>query len=313
MRFRFLPAAMLLLAFAPAARAQPDSLSLDDLLDSVQQWAQDNLDTNALRAFQDVDQAKLRQFLRDFQQRFQGQYVVNVAALKQTANALLPLLAAHPETRSYAAWLRARLDYLDVAEQFQLTIPPPKAEPGRPPPPAPNPSAQLERKTWQNQLAREPAPRGADALVPRLKPIFTAARVPPQLVWLAEVESSFDPEARSPVGAAGLYQLMPATARRFGLSLRPADQRLQPDDSARAAARYLRTLHDHFHDWRLSLAAYNAGEGAVQKLLDRYRTRSFDRIATHLPAETQMYVPRVEATLLRREGVPLAKLAEPRG
>ena len=51
--------------------------------------------------------------------------------------------------------------------------------------------------------------------------------------------------------------------------------------------------------WLLAVAAYNAGEGTVQRLLDRYNTRSFDRIATHLPAETQMYVPKVEATLLR--------------
>jgi membrane-bound lytic murein transglycosylase D len=70
-------------------------------------------------------------------------------------------------------------------------------------------------------------------------------------------------------------------------------------------------LYRQFGDWRLALAAYNAGEGRVQRLLDRHKTRSFDRIARHLPAETQMFVPKVEATLLRREGVELAKLSRP--
>ena len=86
------------------------------------------------------------------------------------------------------------------------------------------------------------------------------------------------------------------------------DQRLKPDQSARAAAQYLHYLHSHFKDWRLALAAYNAGEGTVDKLLRHRKTRTFDAIATRLPAETQMYVPRVEATLLRREGVTIQDL-----
>jgi membrane-bound lytic murein transglycosylase D len=101
---------------------------------------------------------------------------------------------------------------------------------------------------------------------------------------------------------------MPDTAKRFGLSLWPRDQRLQADRGATASAQYLKYLHDRFKDWRLTLAAYNAGEGTVQKLLDRYKTRSYDSIATHLPAETQLYVPKVEATVLRREGVKLSDL-----
>ena len=78
--------------------------------------------------------------------------------------------------------------------------------------------------------------------------------------------------------------------------------------SARAAAKYLRFLHNHFKDWRLALAAYNAGEGTVDRLLKGRKVRTFDAIATRLPAETQMYVPRVEATLLRREGIKLTDL-----
>ena len=108
---------------------------------------------------------------------------------------------------------------------------------------------------------------------------------------MAEVESSFDPRARSPAGAAGLFQLMPATAKRYGLRTWPLDQRLRPEDSAQAAAKYLEYLHAHFKDWRLALAAYNAGEGTVKSSSERHKARTFDAIATHLPAETQMYVP----------------------
>jgi membrane-bound lytic murein transglycosylase D len=147
--------------------------------------------------------------------------------------------------------------------------------------------------------------------VPELKPIFTAQKIPPELVWVAEVESSFDRRALSPAGAAGLFQLMPDTAKRFGLSLWPRDQRFQPEPSATASAQYLKYLYDRFKDWRLALAAYNAGEGTVQKLLDRYKTDSYDDIAEHLPAETQMYVPRVEAVLLQREGANLEQLSAP--
>jgi membrane-bound lytic murein transglycosylase D len=159
------------------------------------------------------------------------------------------------------------------------------------------------------EVARQPWPPTASNYVAQLKPIFTEAKVPAELVWIAEVESSFDVAARSPVGAAGLFQLMPETAKRYGLSLWPRDQRYQPDPSARASAQYLKFLYDKFKDWRLALAAYNAGEGTVQKHLKRRNARSYDDIASDLPVETQMFVPKVEAVLLRREGVKLSDLA----
>jgi membrane-bound lytic murein transglycosylase D len=108
-----------------------------------------------------------------------------------------------------------------------------------------------------------------------------------------------------------MFQLMPATAKSFGLSLWPRDQRKIPEVAAMAAAKYLRQLHAQFGDWRLAVAAYNCGEGRVQKSLERYGTKSYERIATHLPAETQMYVPKVEATILKREGLALEKLKAP--
>jgi membrane-bound lytic murein transglycosylase D len=297
-----------LLLWAVVSSAQDDTMTLDELVQSADQWAKENLDDETWQALREVDRDKVKQFFRDIQKQFYGEYVIDLAPLKDTARAVLPLLEGYEETEPYGAWLKAQLDYLDVADQLRRTIPPPKVEPGLPPRPVPNPAPKMEREIWIKQIAARPRPEAANPYVSRLKPIFTGQGVPPELVWIAEVESSFDPRARSPVGATGLFQLMPATAKRYGLRTWPLDHRLRPDDSARAAAKYLDYLHAHFKDWRLALAAYNAGEGTVEKLLQRHKARTFDEIATHLPAETQMFVPRVEATLARREGVKLSQL-----
>ena len=192
-----------------------------------------------------------------------------------------------------------------------LTIPPPNADTNAPPPPRINPTPQLEREIWIKKLADRRRPLAANDYVRDLKRAFVAQKVPPELIWLAEVESSFDRTARSPVGAAGLFQLMPDTAKRFGLSLWPRDERYQPEPSAAASAQYLHFLYNHFHDWRLALAAYNDGEGSIDKLLQRYQIHNYDDISAHLPAETQLFVPRVEATVLKRENVRLENLSLP--
>jgi membrane-bound lytic murein transglycosylase D len=299
----------LLLAGTAVVSAQDNQIQLDDLVQAAEQWAKDNLDDDSLRVLQNVDRDKVKAFLADLQKQFHGNYVVELGPLKDTAKSLQPLLEKYDETMPYAVWLKTRLDYLDIADHFRLTIPAPKPELGQPPSPAPNPAPQKEREIWIEKLSARPWPENAKPYVTQLKPIFAAQKVPPELVWIAEVESSFDPRARSPVGAAGLFQLMPDTAKRFGLRVSPFDQRLHADQSAEAAAKYLRYLHDHFKDWRLALAAYNAGEGTIDNLLKRHKARSFDGIATHLPAETQMYVPKIEATVLRREGVKLSDFA----
>jgi len=290
---------------------QDETVSLDDLMDSADRWAKENLDDDALRALQEVDREKVKQVFKDIQAQLHGPYVIDLAALKDTAKSTLPLLEGYEETRPYAAWLKAQLDYLDVAEEFRRTIPPPKVEPGQPRQRVPNPAPKLEREIWVKKLADRPWPEAAKPYVSRLKPIFAAQKVPPELVWVAEVESSFDPRARSPAGAAGMFQLMPATAKRFGLPTWPLDHRLRPEESAQAAAKYLEYLHAQFKDWRLALAAYNAGEGTVQRLLKQRKAQTFDAIATRLPAETQLFVPRVEATLARREGLALNQLRVP--
>lgn len=302
--------ALLLLASALTAFSQTNTVTVDDLMQAAQQWANDNLDENVLGALQNADQDKVRQFFDAVQKDFQGEYVIDLAQLRGTARSVLPILESYEETAPYAAWLKTRLDYLDTAEELRLRIAPPKLVPGQPPPAPIQPAPEQIREVWIRKISARPVPAEAKPYVSRLKPIFSEQRVPSQLVWVAEVESSFNPEARSPVGAAGLFQLMPDTAKQYGLRTWPFDQRLEPEPSARAAAAYLGRLHEKFKDWRLALAAYNAGEGTVQKLLKRHKASTYDAIASHLPAETQMFVPKVEATLKKREGVNLANLPE---
>ncbi len=301
----------LLLALTVSAQQEME-LDVGQMLDAAQDWAEENLDESVLRSLPEVDREKVEEFLRQFQSRLQSNYVLDLAALRETAKFVLPLLDAQPETQPYAAWLRSRLDYFEVAEELRENTPVPKPVPGEPPKPPRNPSSVAERKVWEQMLKQRERPPAANPLVPKLKTIFAAERVPEQLVWVAEVESGFNPRARSPVGAGGLFQLMPATAKELGLRRWPFDQRYQVEPSAQGAARYLKRLHTQFGDWRLALAAYNAGAGKVQGLLERKQTRSFDGIAAALPAETQMFVPKVEATILRREGVSLTKLRSPK-
>ncbi|MDP5292369.1 lytic transglycosylase domain-containing protein [Oceanimonas sp. CHS3-5] len=132
----------------------------------------------------------------------------------------------------------------------------------------------------------------AEAWLPHLLPLLRAHRLPARLAWLPVVESAYLPGALSPAGAAGLWQLMPATAERFGILVNDDyDGRLAPLSASRAALTYLAWLHDYFDgDWLLALAAYNAGEGRVRRAMKRSGSRNFWQLP--LPAETRRYVPR---------------------
>ncbi len=154
-------------------------------------------------------------------------------------------------------------------------------------------------------MADRPVPAGAARYLADLQEIFQQTGLPPALAWIAEVESSFKADARSPVGARGLFQIMPATAKELGLRLLPFDERTNPRKSARAAASYLDQLHERFADWPLAIAAYNAGPGRVSRTLHAHNAATYAAIAEFLPAETRMYVPKVLATITHRTGQPL--------
>ena len=100
---------------------------------------------------------------------------------------------------------------------------------------------------------------------------------PDVLHAVVHAESAYNPRAVSPKGALGLAQLMPSTARQYGVS-----DALKPADNLRASARHLRDLMDHFGDLHLVLSAYNAGAGAVKK---------YGGVPPY--AETRAYVPKV--------------------
>lgn len=139
------------------------------------------------------------------------------------------------------------------------------------------------------------AVRRVDQLRPTIEPILREEGVPAEFSAVVLVESGGLPKALSPKGARGVWQFMPDTARRYGLLVSGAtDERLDIIKSTRAAARYLHDLHGQFGDWQLALAAYNAGEQAVDRALARVTgARSFPTIATLLPKETRTYVPAV--------------------
>lgn len=139
--------------------------------------------------------------------------------------------------------------------------------------------------------------------------ILAEENVPPELLAVAFVESGFNPQALSPKGARGIWQFMPGTAAAYGLSVRPADDhRTHPEHSTRAAARYLRDLYRQFGDWKLALAAYNWGEGNIQKVINRTGIRDFDEMARRglLPLETRNYVPSVLAVWAQLSGITAA-------
>lgn len=159
--------------------------------------------------------------------------------------------------------------------------------------------------SWgQNRLSdmyRNSERSSAETMITRLKKVFEKEHVPQQWVWIAEVESSLNPRALSSAGAAGLFQLMPGTAQRFGLRTEPEDDRMAPEKSAVAAAQYLKILHREFGCWSLALAAYNAGEGRVKEIMKKRKARTYGEVERYLPAETQAYVPKVMAVVALRE------------
>ena len=125
--------------------------------------------------------------------------------------------------------------------------------------------------------------------------IFKEERVPLDLMWLAQAESVWKPNALSRAAAKGIWQFIPSTGTRYGLGQTTwIDERSQPEKSTRAAARYLRWLHDHFAgDWLLAMAAYNSGENRVDSAIAKCGYADFWELYKRglLPQETRNYVP----------------------
>lgn len=162
---------------------------------------------------------------------------------------------------------------------------------------------------WTLKLATAPGHRDETRralermrhLEPTIRAALARERIPRDLLYLALVESSFRPAATSRVGAAGVWQFMPGTARGYGLEVGAwVDERRDPVRASYAAARHLRDLHERFGGWHLAAAAYNCGAGCVQRAVRLHGGGAtgemrYWRVRPHLPRETRDYVPKLLA------------------
>lgn len=154
---------------------------------------------------------------------------------------------------------------------------------------------QERRETMERWLERA-APH-----LPYIRAVLATHKLPPDIIALPFIESGYNTMAYSPVGAGGMWQFMPATGRRFGLSVDWwEDERRNPYLATIAAAKYLGELYNMFGDWNLALAAYNCGEGKMSRVINQSGSNNFFDIAKNpnlLKQETRHYVPKFLAVL----------------
>jgi membrane-bound lytic murein transglycosylase D len=134
---------------------------------------------------------------------------------------------------------------------------------------------------------------------PMYEEIMRDHDMPSDIIYLSIVESGLDPKIKSKMGAVGLWQFMPATGRMYGMQANTdMDDRMDPEKSTVAAAKYLKSLYKMFGNWEVALAAYNCGPGNVRKAIRRSGGKTtFWGIYDHLPKETRSYVPQFQAML----------------
>lgn len=126
-----------------------------------------------------------------------------------------------------------------------------------------------------------------------IRKILVKEGLPAELVYMAVVESKMKNTATSYAGAAGIWQLMPATARTLGLRITAnEDQRRNIYKSTAAAAKYMNDLYKEFDDWLLAIAAYNCGTGNVHKAIKKAGSRDFWKLQYFLPKESREHVKR---------------------
>ncbi|MBI3605252.1 MAG: transglycosylase SLT domain-containing protein [Nitrospirae bacterium] len=137
--------------------------------------------------------------------------------------------------------------------------------------------------------------------LPVMKEVFKSFDLPEDLVFLALIESGFNPHAYSRSKAAGAWQFMKPTAKKYGLRVdRWIDERRDPIKSTYAAAKYLKDLYSIFGSWPLALASYNAGEGKVMRAMAKTKAEDFWDLSStrYLRPETKNYVPQFMAATI---------------
>lgn len=148
------------------------------------------------------------------------------------------------------------------------------------------------KKTTQQIIGR------SQIYFPIIEKYLAAYNMPDELKFLTVIESAMDPNARSSAGAVGLWQLIPSTARRYGLIINSQiDERKDPHKATQAALKYLSFLHELLGDWTLAVAAYNCGGGGVQKAMRLGSGADFWTIKPHFPSQTQHYINRLASAV----------------
>ena len=151
------------------------------------------------------------------------------------------------------------------------------------------------KNRFSNWLAR------SEKYIPIMKNLLRENGLPEDLVYMALIESGFNPYAYSRSKASGPWQFIYLTGKRYGLKVNGwVDERRDPEKSTVAAAKYLRDLYDMFECWYLAAAGYNAGENKIANAMKRYRTEDFWELAKYryLKQETKDYVPQMIAAAL---------------
>ena len=145
---------------------------------------------------------------------------------------------------------------------------------------------------------------------PMIKQKIADAGLPPALVYLAMAESSFKPRAFSSARAAGIWQFMPSTAKRYGLKVdNYVDERRDPIKSTDAAIRYLTDLHERFGKWSLAIMAYNCGEGRVASAIKKAGTDDLSALMSVVKGTKKQLLPNETRAYLRKI-LAMASLAE---
>lgn len=135
----------------------------------------------------------------------------------------------------------------------------------------------------------------------KIREVFADNGIPEELINVAMIESSFQPNAGSSKGAVGMWQFMKSTAKLYGLNVcAKKDERRDPLLSSKAAALHLKDLYNVFGDWFLALAAYNAGPGAISRLVNKHGKADFWELVRSgkLTQETARFVPKFIAVSL---------------
>ena len=135
-------------------------------------------------------------------------------------------------------------------------------------------------------------------LIPTIRDIFERDGVPDLFAYMPVIESGFTAKVRSRAGAVGIWQLVPATAKNFGLKVsKKVDERKDPVKSTQAVSRYVRAMHAKFGKWYLVVMAYSCGEGTLQRAIERAKSDRaevlLDPNKKYLSAETRTHFKRL--------------------